>query len=49
MLRLAAALLLGAAAAPVLAGPFAEVGDRQLRQDVALLAGAGLIRGPVDS
>lgn len=48
-LRLAAALLLAAAAAPSLAGPFAEVGDRQLRQDVALLASAGLIRGPVDS
>lgn len=47
--RLAAALLLATAAAPSLAGPFAEVGDRQLRQDVALLAGAGLIRGPVDS
>jgi hypothetical protein len=46
---LAAALLLASAAAPSLAGPFAEVGDRQLRQDVALLSGAGLIRGPVDS
>jgi hypothetical protein len=31
------------------AGPFAEVGDRQLRQDVGTLAAAGLIRGPVDS
>ncbi|WP_416908590.1 MAG: capsule assembly Wzi family protein [Polymorphobacter sp.] len=48
LLRVAAALFIGAAA-PALAGPFAEVGDRQLRQDVALLAGAGLIRGPVDS
>lgn len=46
--RLAAALLaLSATAAH--AGPFAEVGDRQLRNDVGLLAAAGLIRGPVDS
>ncbi len=37
------------AAAPALAGPFAEVGDRQLRQDVELLKAAGLIRGPIDS
>ncbi len=40
-------LLFGAA--PALAGPFAEVGDRQLRQDVGLLHAAGLIDGPVDS
>ena len=44
---LAAALL--ASSAPALAGPFAEVGDKQLRQDVDLLKAAGLIRGPVDS
>ena len=44
---LAATLL--ASSAPVLAGPFAEVGDKQLRQDVDLLKAAGLIRGPVDS
>ena len=36
-------------ATPVLAGPFAEVGDTQLRQDVDLLKAAGLIQGPVDS
>lgn len=48
-LRLAAALCIFVGAAPVAAGPFAEVGDRQLRQDVALLASAGIIRGPVDS
>lgn len=43
----AAALLSGSA--PALAGPFADVGDRQLRQDVDLLKAAGIIRGPVDS
>ena len=37
------------AGAPAFAGPLAEVGDRQLRQDVDLLAAAGLIQGPVDS
>ena len=42
-------LLAGLVSAPALAGPFAEVGDRQLRQDVALLHAAGLIEGPVDS
>lgn len=42
-----AALVLGAA--PALAGPFAEVGDRQLRSDVELLSAAGLIEGPVES
>lgn len=42
-----AAALLGAA--PALAGPLAEVGDRQLRQDVDLLYAAGLIEGPVQS
>lgn len=46
LLGLAAAALL---AGPALAGPFADVGDRQLRQDVALLAAAGFITGPVDS
>jgi hypothetical protein len=42
------AALLGLAS-PALAGPFAEVGDRQLRQDVELLGAAGLIEGPVNS
>jgi len=42
-------LLLLTLAPPAYAGPFAEVGDRQLRQDVALLHAAGLIPGPVDS
>jgi len=46
---LLAAALLASTATPALAGPFAEVGDRQLRQDVDLLKAAGLIRGPVDS
>lgn len=41
----AAALQPGAAAA----GPFADAGDVQLRQDVDLLKAAGIIRGPVDS
>lgn len=44
-----AALVGLATATPVAAGPFAEVGDRQLRQDVALLHAAGLMRGPIDS
>lgn len=44
---LAAAMLLGSAAA--FAGPFALVGDVQLRHDVDLLKAAGLIEGPVDS
>ncbi len=35
--------------APAVAGPLAEVGDRQMRQDVALLAAAGFIRGPIDA
>lgn len=47
-LRLLAALL-ALAGEPALAGPFAEVGDRQLRQDVDLLFAAGLIDGPVQS
>jgi hypothetical protein len=33
----------------VAAGPFAQVGDRQLRHDVELLKAAGLIGGPIDS
>ncbi|MGI4879183.1 MAG: capsule assembly Wzi family protein [Janthinobacterium lividum] len=41
------ATLLGSTAA--IAGPFADGGDRQLRQDVDLLKADGLIRGPVDS
>jgi hypothetical protein len=48
LLRLAGWLML-ALAMPALAAPFADVGDRQLRQDVALLAAAGYITGPVDS
>ena len=48
LVGLAAATLIGLAT-PALAGPFADVGDRQLRQDVALLAAAGYITGPVDS
>ncbi|WP_426163388.1 capsule assembly Wzi family protein [Sandarakinorhabdus sp. DWP1-3-1] len=44
-----ASLLAALVAAPALAGPFAEVGDRQLRQDVDLLKAAGLVEGPVDS
>ncbi len=44
-----AAMLLASTAAPALAGPFAQAGDTQLRQDVDLLKAAGLIRGPVDS
>lgn len=47
ILALAVALL--ATSAPALAEPFAQVGDRQLRQDVDLLKAAGLIEGPVDS
>jgi hypothetical protein len=43
------ATISGLAAAPTLAGPLAEVGDRQLRQDVDLLFAAGLIDGPVQS
>lgn len=31
------------------ASPWAEVGDRQLRQDVEMLKAAGIIRGPVNS
>ncbi len=42
-------LSLAGMAAPVLAGPFADVGDRQLRQDVDALYAAGLIEGPMDS
>ncbi len=40
---------LSVAGAPALAGPFADVGDVQLRQDVELLKAAGLIEGPIDS
>jgi hypothetical protein len=43
------AALLGLVAAPAVAGPLAEVGDRQLRQDVDLLYAAGIIEGPVQS
>ncbi len=42
-------LSLATMAAPALAGPFADVGDRQLRQDVDALYAAGLIEGPMDS
>lgn len=46
---LALAALLAGLPAPALAGPFAEVGNWQLRQDVETLFAAGLIRGPIDS
>jgi Capsule assembly protein Wzi len=36
-------------AAPTLAAPWADVGDRQLRMDVEILKSAGVIRGPVNS
>ncbi len=49
LIRFAAVLIATASGTTAVAGPFAEVGDRQLRQDVGLLAAAGLIRGPVDS
>lgn len=42
---LAALLLAGAAHA----SPWAEVGDRQLRQDIEMLKGAGVIRGPINA
>ncbi len=44
-----AAMALACAALPAAAGPFAPVGDAQVRQDVDILKAAGLIRGPVDS
>ncbi len=47
--RRAVAVLSLMSASVALAGPFALVGDQQLRQDVELLKAAGLIRGPVDS
>lgn len=51
MLRLIVALLVastfGAGAAQ--ASPWAEAGDRQLRQDIELLKAAGIIRGPINS
>ncbi|WP_419814793.1 capsule assembly Wzi family protein [Glacieibacterium sp.] len=42
----ASLLLIGAGAG---ASPWAEVGDRQLRQDVEMLKAAGVIRGPINS
>jgi hypothetical protein len=42
----AALLLVGGTAA---ASPWAEVGDRQLRNDVEMLKAAGVIRGPINS
>ncbi len=51
-MRIAAVFLAAAAFAAstaAVAGPFAEVGDRQLRQDVELLKAAGIIKGPIDS
>lgn len=36
-------------AAPAIAKPWAEVGDRQLREDIEALADAGMIRGPITS
>ncbi len=38
-----------ALATPVAARPWAEVGDRQLREDIEALADAGMIRGPITS
>lgn len=51
IIGLALLATLGAAtlSAPAAAGPFAEVGNWQLRQDVDTLFAAGLIRGPIDS
>lgn len=48
--RLALPLLAAcaAAAAPSSASPWFEAGSRQLRQDVELLAAAGLVRGPLN-
>ncbi|MCH8685482.1 capsule assembly Wzi family protein [Pedomonas mirosovicensis] len=43
------ALALSLASASVHASPWAETGDRQLRQDVELLADAGLLGGPISS
>jgi hypothetical protein len=48
-LALLAALGTATLSAPAVAGPFAEVGDWQLRQDVETLHAAGFIRGPIDS
>lgn len=48
-LALFAAIGVATMSAPAAAGPFAEVGDWQLRQDVETLFAAGLIRGPIDS
>ena len=45
--RLALAALLFAGTAH--AAPWAEVGDRQFRQDIEMLKGAGVIRGPINS
>lgn len=49
LVRIAGAAIALALAWPALAGPLADPGDRQLRQDVQLLSAAGLIEGPVDS
>jgi hypothetical protein len=46
---LALAAMLTLMSAPAVAGPFAEVGNWQLRQDVETLFAAGLIRGPIES
>jgi hypothetical protein len=48
-LALLAAIGAASLSAPAAAGPFAEVGDWQVRQDVDMLFAAGLLRGPVDS
>lgn len=47
-LRLAAVAALSLASAAH-AAPWAEVGDRQFRQDIEMLKGAGVIRGPINT
>ena len=42
-------LPLALVAAPVIAAPWADVGNRQLRTDIEVLKAAGVIRGPVNS
>lgn len=44
-----AVMALGLVNTAAQASPWAEVGDRQLRQDVELLADAGLLGGPISS
>jgi hypothetical protein len=49
MFALGLAVTAAGAIEPAAAGPWAEVGDKRLRQDVELLRAAGLIRGPTNS